>query len=116
MLLRRARPGDDLSRAVTEVWFRAAGGGLRFVCQAADDAEPCCHTPGAVFENTEAARNHRGNQREQVKRERFSPAKRRMKACAPRRRDPGNAGAGSSGVWIHPITRSIIGPHIDHLA
>lgn len=52
-----ARSGDDFSREVAEVSLRAAGPG-RPAVRLRMTAEQCCHTPGAVFGNTEAARKH----------------------------------------------------------
>lgn len=55
-LLRGARSGGDLGPSAHQSGV-ASSGAWRFVCQAAHDAEQCCHTPGAVFGNTEAVRH-----------------------------------------------------------
>lgn len=106
-----ARLGDDLSRAVTEVPFQTAGPGGASVRQwmtqssVATHPEPCLET---LWRLTTTGG---GGQREQVNRELFSPAKRRIKARVRRSR---KCRARSGGLWIRRITRSITRPHIDH--
>lgn len=105
-----ARLGDDLNRAVTEVPFLTAGPGGASVRQWMTQSSVATH-PEPCLETLRRLATMRGGQREQVNRELFSPAKRRIKARAWRSR---KCRARSGGLWIHRITRSIIRPHIDH--
>lgn len=81
---------------------KTAVGPRQYVWEAADDADQCCYTPGAVFGNTEAACYYTTSQWEQLNHAPFSPVRCGNVGEAVGRRDNRH----SANAWIQRRWRS----------